>query len=449
MADEDEGVMDVAVVGGGVAGLAAARGLGARGLRVVVLEARGRLGGRVHTVHDPAWPLPVELGAEFVDVPGPTFDAMRRVGATAYRSAGGMWEARPGGTAAPLDMLEVVEKVLGRLNPPPERDESFAEFLARRCADVGEGARALALRYVEGFHASETDRVGVHWLAKTTEGSGGGGGKVRHHPLGGFDQAVRGLRAALAESVEVRTSTVVTTVSWRRGHVEIRCRAATGGELPPVRARRAVVTLPLGVLQASGGDPGAVRFEPEVGATREAARRLAMGSVLKIAFRFRRAFWEDVLRFREGEGDLSEHKFLMSDEAFPTWWTPSPVLAPSIVAWAGGGAARRVRESGRDPVETALVALSRILSVDRGRVEAELEECRRHDWDADPYARGAYSYVPAGALDAQEALGRPVDGTLFFAGEATASDGWNGTVDGALKSGERAAREVLREMEER
>lgn len=447
MADRDE-VVDVVIVGGGVAGLAAARELGARGARVVVLEARGRLGGRVHTVHDPAWPLPVELGAEFVDVPGPAFDAMRRAGATAYRSAGGMWEVRPGGVAAPLDMLEVVEKVLGRLDPPPERDETFADFLQRRCADVGEGARALAVRYVEGFHAAEAGRVGVHWLAKTTEDSGGGGGEVRHHPLGGFDQAVRGLRAALAECVEVRMNTVVTAVAWRRGEVEVRSRAATGGELPTVRARRAVVTLPLGVLQAAEGEPGAVRFEPEIGDTRDAARRLEMGSVLKIAFRFRRPFWEDVLRFREEDGDLSEHKFLMSDRAFPTWWTPSPVLTPSIVAWAGGGDARRVREAGGDPVETALASLAEILSVDRGRVEAELEECRWHDWDADPFARGAYSYVPAGALPAQKALGRPVDGTLFFAGEATAPDGWNGTVDGALESGQRAAREVLQAMDE-
>ncbi len=440
MADER---VDVAVVGGGVAGLAAARELAAGGARVVLVEARGRPGGRVHTLHDPAWPLPVELGAEFVDVPGAAFDAMRSVGATAYRSAGGMWEVRRPGVAAPLDMQEELETVLGRLDPPPERDESFAAFLERACADVSKPARELAIRYVEGFHASEADRVGVHWLARTTGEDGGGGGEVRHHPLGGFDQAVRGLRASLGERVEMRMNTIVTSVAWRRGEVELRCRAGTGAELEPVRARRAVITLPLGVLQAREGEPGAVRFEPEVGATREAARRLAMGSVLKIVFRFRRAFWEDALRFRTEEGDVSEHKFLMSGEAFPTWWTPSPVLSSTITAWAGGGAARRIREGGGDPVEVAVGSLARILGVPRGRVEAELEDHRRHDWDADPFSRGAYSYVPAGALDAQAALVRSVEDTLFFAGEATETHGWNGTVDGAIRTGIRAAREVL------
>ena len=62
---------DVAIIGGGVAGLAAAGELAAHGVSVALLEARGRLGGRVHTLYDPAHPLPVELGAEFIDVPGP------------------------------------------------------------------------------------------------------------------------------------------------------------------------------------------------------------------------------------------------------------------------------------------------------------------------------------------------------------------------------------------
>jgi monoamine oxidase len=84
-----------------------------------------------------------------------------------------------------------------------------------------------------------------------------------------------------------------------------------------------------------------------------------------------------------------------------------------------------------------------MLGVRRSRVDRELDEWHFHDWDADPFSRGAYSYVPAGALSAQKALGRPVDGTIFFAGEATASDGHNGTVDGAIETGRRAAREIL------
>jgi monoamine oxidase len=432
---------EVVVIGAGVAGLAAARELAARGVETLVLEARGRVGGRVHTVHDPGSPLPVELGAEFIDVPGAAWDAMRAAGGAAYRSAGGMWEVRAG-SAAPLDMEAVVERVLGRLDPPPEPDRPFREWLAEQHG-LGEHDRELALRYVEGFHAAELDRVGVRWLAETTQDEGGGGGEVRFHPLGGFGRVAEGLRAGLEPGCRVRLNTVATELRWGADGAEVRCRSRFGGELEPVRARRVLVTLPLGVLRAPGGAEGAVRFVPELPAKQEAAAALATGSVVKIVFRFRRPFWEDALRFGGEDGPgTRELKFLMGDGAFPTWWTPSPVQAPLLTAWAGGGAARRVLDGG-DAIGAALDSLARMLGTERGRVEAELEACHRHDWDADPFARGAYSWVPAGALEARDELARPVGDTLYFAGEATAADGWTGTVEGAIRSGRRAAREIL------
>ncbi len=72
----------------------------------------------------------------------------------------------------------------------------------------------------------------------------------------------------------------------------------------------------------------------------------------------------------------------------------------------------------------------------------EFDDAVVHDWSDDPFARGAYSYLAVGAGDARDVLGAPVDDTLFFAGEATARDGQGGTVNGALATGERAAREV-------
>jgi monoamine oxidase len=83
------------------------------------------------------------------------------------------------------------------------------------------------------------------------------------------------------------------------------------------------------------------------------------------------------------------------------------------------------------------------LGVARSAVAAELESWYFHDWQADPFARGAYSFVLAGGLDARAALAQPLDDTLFFAGEATNSDGHTATVHGAIASGRRAAREVI------
>ena len=79
-----------------------------------------------------------------------------------------------------------------------------------------------------------------------------------------------------------------------------------------------------------------------------------------------------------------------------------------------------------------------------GREPARVERAWFHDWHADPFARGAYSWVPAGALPARETLARPVADTLYFAGEAIDLDGYGGTVHGAIASGRRAAGQILR-----
>jgi monoamine oxidase len=415
---------DVVVIGAGAAGLAAAGALSRAGVCVVVREARDRVGGRVHTLHDPAHPLPVELGAEFVDVPGPDWDALRAAGGVAVRSVGGMWEV-DAGRARRADM-DAVGRVMDRLPGPPEPDRTFAAFLRERCADMGEEARALAVRYVEGFHAAPADRVGVHWLAAA--GEGGGGGDVRFHPLPGFDAVIEGLRRGLAPGVAVRLADPVREVHWRAGAVE------THGDGGTVRARCAVVTLPLGVLRA--GD--AVRFHPRPAALD--APGLEMGSVAKVTMRFREAPWDDALRFPPGEPGTDEVKFLMSSGAFPACWTPAPVRAPVLTAWAGGPAAERLR--GADPVDAAVDALARLLGMHRAAVEGALEAAYHHDWDADPFSRGAYSYLGVGGMEAPAALRLPLEGTLFFAGEATAEGGGNATVAGAIESGRRAAREA-------
>jgi len=86
--------------------------------------------------------------------------------------------------------------------------------------------------------------------------------------------------------------------------------------------------------------------------------------------------------------------------------------------------------------------LSGAFRMTRSGIEGLLESWHFHDWSKDPYSLGAYTYVPVGGLGAREVLGRPVNDTLFFAGEATDTAGSNGTVHGAISSGERAAAQI-------
>ena len=133
----------------------------------------------------------------------------------------------------------------------------------------------------------------------------------------------------------------------------------------------------------------------------------------------------------------------MPEAEFPTFWTPAPARAPLLVAWAGGPRAQRLA-AGAAPAEIARKALAS-LELPFGKkidLKTQLRAYYYHDWQQDPYARGAYSHVTVGASDARAALARPLEDTLFFAGEATDEEE-GGTVAGALKSGQRAVRELL------
>lgn len=160
---------------------------------------------------------------------------------------------------------------------------------------------------------------------------------------------------------------------------------------------------------------------------------------MKLLLRFAAPFWEDLHggRYRDAAFFHAPHA------PVPTFWTAAPARAPLLVAWAGGPRAQRLSAaaSHADLVRTAIASL-RTLFGTRVDVAGQLEGYYYHDWQHDPFARGAYSYALVGADEAREVLARPIEATVFFAGEATDSDE-AGTVTGALQSGLRAARETL------
>jgi monoamine oxidase len=165
-----------------------------------------------------------------------------------------------------------------------------------------------------------------------------------------------------------------------------------------------------------------------------------MGNVVKLVCAFKERFWQAAFSDELG--------FVIADDGpFRGWWTGYPVYAPVLVAWAGGPAADTLAHlSMQARVDRALDSLARLVRVPRAAVDAQLVAWDAHDWAADPFARGAYSYVRVGGIEAQAALAAPVEDTLFFAGEATELSGYQATVHGALFAGERAADEVLHSL---
>jgi monoamine oxidase len=224
-------------------------------------------------------------------------------------------------------------------------------------------------------------------------------------------------------------NTIVESIEWQPGSAAVHLRSALDSSRETIRSRQVVVTVPLGVLHA-----GAIRFDPEPRETLAAARALAFGQAVRIVLRFENAFWEQ-------NKDLANVGFLLSQEpVFPTWWTPRPVHAPIITGWSAGPKADPLlNEDSKTIIGAALASLERITACKPSRLEAAYF----HDWHADPFAQGAYSYVPAGALPARRRLAEPVENTLYFAGEATDLNGHSATVHGAIASGKRAAHQIL------
>jgi monoamine oxidase len=407
---------DVVVIGAGAAGLAAARALSGAGRRVCILEARPRIGGRVHTLHFSDLPLPIELGAEFIHgESATTFRIVDAAALTACELPDDHWWSKDGQREEIKDFWGQIDSIRSKIGAL-KRDVSFAEFL--RTQKLPPRMRELACSFVEGYHASHADRISARVLRSADQEQEDPRGNAQFRVANGQDALIEWLRAGLdPERCELRLSSPVSRIAWSSGSVVVDDR---------VRASAAVITLPIGVLKA-----GAVIFDPPLPDKEKAIARLEAGHVVKIAFRFRERWWDEL-------------NFLHTNDRFlPTWWTTAPVRSPVLTGWAGGHAADAMLAEGEEAmIERALEAMSRAFGTPRRKIDALLAGTFTHDWQKDPFSRCAYSYAAVGGENAHAELAKPVRRTLFFAGEATSAD-QTGTVAGAIESGYRAARRIL------
>jgi monoamine oxidase len=433
---------DVIVIGAGVAGLTAARLLAEAGMRVLILEARDRIGGRVWTIHDQNG-VPVELGAEFIHGrPRAILEHVRSANLEVREFCGSQWIQSEGRLQRCEDFFAHTRSVLEKMDDRGP-DRSFANFLDNNETDE-DAAKLWGLEYIEGFHGALAERISVHSLVRSRKAEEEVEGDHSLRFTQGYEVLLQVLKASLPSNlVDIRLSTVVHAVRWAKDQVSV--QAQTGGTTAEFVAQRVIITLPLGVMQAPPDAPGAVRFEPKLEEKASPLLLLYMGHTIRVSLIFSEKWWAQAVAPGYEPGALRDMSFVFStQEWFPTWWTRVS-SAPILTGWAASRRGERLSgKSGAFIRDKALESLASTFSFPRHTLEAILQSFHVHDWQSDPYARGSYSYVGVGGEGAQSELAAPVADTLFFAGEATNSEGHHGTVHGAIATGERVAREVLK-----
>lgn len=421
-------VKDVLVIGAGMAGLTAARALVEAGFHVTVLEAQDRIGGRILTqrVGDEV----LELGAEFVHGRPPELWALiEEAGFTAQEREGAQICFEEGALTDSESEMDEIFRPLEDLKNFQGPDISFAEYLDRKQATVEE--RSAVIGYVEGFNAADYCEISVAALGAQQKAEDAIDGDRLYHLVGGYDQLPHYLAHRITEyGGSIRLGEQVQEIRWRAGHVEA---ITVNGRFP---AQRAILAVPLAVLQSNR-----IAITPRPDAPLAAAAKLRMGHVLRFTLLFRERFWASL----PPQPSLAKLSFLFAFEQLPSvWWTPHPECSNSITGWIGGP--RSLSLEGLDADELgrkACATLAEIFGLNADHIHEQLLGCYTHDWKNDAFTCGAYSYVAAAGLDASRQLTEPVENAIYFAGEHTDVRGHWGTVHAAMRSGLRAASQII------
>jgi monoamine oxidase len=419
----------ILVIGAGMAGLTAARQLAEAGRKVLVLEARDRVGGRILTLRDGGEVL--ELGAEFIHGrPPELWELIHEAGLETY-ALDGTNVCHKSGKLKKCDEIGEVFKFLNGLEKWKGTDLSFADYPPLE--KLSPEKRDEVINYVQSFNAADYRRIGVHALAVQQSAEKEIASDEAFRVREGYDRVPEFVANKVREAGgRIELSRTVEKIEWERGNVRVYVRDA--GELAQYSAAQAVIALPLGVLQHLG-----VVFDP-VPAALIAANQLAMGPARRFTLLFRERWWAAHEKVK-----LPKLSFLFAQDAMPpVWWTAHPWETRTLTGWIGGPRSSAFDQFTREQVgDAACKELAKIFALPVEMLRGQLIGCATHDWQTDPHSCGAYSYVPAGALDAVLKMATPIQRTLYFAGEHTDVTGHWGTVHAAMRSGIRAAKQVL------
>jgi monoamine oxidase len=411
----------VIVVGAGVAGLYAAQLLIERGFEVSILEASNRWGGRVYSLEGFA-DFPVELGAEEIHGENSIWYGLAEDSGESIFSIQGQdyfWFEQSLKTESEMAALEVGDQLFDFVRDIEEyagADQSVQTFAA--AYGLPEAVWPLSNAMIGNEHGATNNRLSAKQLAiEANQWSAG----INNYLYNGSLQRIIENRCAKAiERLFLEAPVRVIDYSISPTIVTI----DSGRQF---QADHVLVTVPLKVLQNRN-----IQFSPMLPPAKTSAlNHIGMGPGIKIAIKFATRFWPEDMNSLYGAPHVPEFWFTSAGRG----------ATPLLTAFVMGDHAQTLSDLGDQAVAAILSDLDAIFNQ---QATAQFVEAHIQDWSKEPFIGGAYSYpVVFGGLQHREELARPLDGRVYFAGEATHYEGHAGTVHGALESAIRAVEEIV------
>ncbi len=408
---------EITIVGAGAAGLMAGRELAKSRKKVIILEAKSRIGGRI-------WPLPKEefnfqaqAGAEFVHGHAPiTKSLAEKAGLTLTQTEGDMWDMLNGKLTINQKPIYHQEEFIKKLKEQNE-DIPVAKFIKKFFYENRyDRLREAIYRMVEQYDAADPDKISTfalrdEWLGQKEW--------LQYRIKEGYGALLDFLESENTRyGTKIYLNKIVQKIELN-SHVKTYCADGSIYE-----SEKVIVTAALPTIKD-------IFFQPAIPDKLKAARKIGFGGAIKLIFKFKNRWWTNAL----GK-DFSEMDFMRTGKIFGIWWTQYPDLNPILTGWLGGPKSELfIDKSSAKIIEVALSSLADIFKVEKKYIKNQIIHARVFNWLADPFFKGAYSYTTPETEKAQEELLKPINNKIFFAGEALFKGNDTATVEGALASG--------------
>jgi monoamine oxidase len=421
---------DVIIIGGGAAGLMAAKLLSEAVKKILLLEAKDRLGGRIQRLED--FSFPVEGGAEFIHGNlKTTFDLLKEAGLkketvkrTFCRAMNGKWYTEK----EPVPLWDTLIRKLKECKEDTSIDNFLEKFLKAKKYDT---VKKQFRKYIEGYDAADPKYTNVFAIRKEMEGEYGG----QYRPVPDYFGLINFLReCCLKYNGAIKTGEPVKEI---RNNKNIEVITSLGKYL----CKQIVIAVPLGVLQCEKNNESFIKLPSNLNGYTKTAGKIGNGGAIKFLLEFDKSFWLDKNFLKER--NVPPPSYFFGNTIIPTWWTQYPHKKPLLTGWVAGPASARMKNySEKNFKNLSLTSLSSIFSMPFKELESRLKKFEIINWIKEPHILGGYSYSTLQTEKARDILLTPFENKFYFAGEYLLKNS-SSTVDDALQSGRLAAQKII------